>query len=406
MIENIYRITLPNGIRCVHKRVRSNVAYCALTIGAGSRDELPDQHGVAHLIEHSLFKGTEHRRAWQVNCRLENLGGELNAFTSKEETVVHSTTLKTDYSKAVELLADVVFHSTFPENEVAREKEVIIDEINIYKDNPGDQIFDDFEELFFDGSPLAHNILGTKKSLKKLSSKDIAAFIERTYNTDHIVFSSVGNISYEQFKRVVERYFAPVAASPREFERQKPAKIAPFEKKVVKHNFQAHCILGYNAYDLYDSKRVPLALLINMLGGPSANSLLNVSLRERNALTYSVEANITSFCDSGLASIYFGAENKDVEPCLELIDKELSSIRQNGLTARRLSIAKKQYVGQLAIAFEANESYNLGLGKSILTYDSVDAPDEIHRKIMSVTNDDIREVANEIFANQSVLLYI
>ena len=360
------RFTLRNGIRCIHKQVRSAAVHCALTVGTGSRDEQPAEHGMAHLLEHAFFKGTERRRAYHINCRLENLGGELNAYTTKEETVIHTTTLRADLSKAAELIADIVFHSTFPAKELEKEKDIIVDEINSYKDSPSERIFDDFEDLVFKGSPLGHNILGSKASLMKYTRDDLKRFVARTYNTDQMVFSVIGNVSPKRFREICDR-----------------------------------------AYSLRDDRRVALSLLSNLLGGPSANSLLNLAVRERNGLSYSIESSFTPLSDTGIATIYFGTDKDRTDECLSIVRHELERICRGELKERQLGIAKKQYIGQITLAMESNESYMLSAARSCLIYDSVDGLDELHAKIRSITAAQIAEVAEEIFSerNLSMLLY-
>ncbi len=252
--------TLPNGIRCIHKRVRSAVTHCAITINTGSRDELPAEHGMAHFVEHALFKGTGRRRAFHIGSRLENLGGELNAFTTKEDTVVNATTLKSDFPKAAELIADMVFNSTFPAREIEREKQVIVDEINSYRDIPQEMLYDDFDALMFAGSPLGRSIAGTARSVSKFNSEKLQAFVSRTYTPDQMVFSAVGNLSEKAFTATCERYFGEIPAAARGFERAAPPDCAPFEKIVSKGgNHQSHCILGSRAYTLWDDRRLPLS---------------------------------------------------------------------------------------------------------------------------------------------------
>lgn len=397
--------TLPNGIRCIHKQVKSAVVHCALTINTGTRDELPGEFGMAHLVEHTIFKGTKRRKAWQVNCRLENMGGELNAYTTKEETVVHATTLRGDYTKAVELLADIVFESTFPEHEIEKEKNVIFDEINLYKDSPTDRIYDEFEDMVFAGSSLGHNILGSKATLRKLHSDDIKRFIERTYTTDQMVFSIIGNISENAFRNVADKYFGSIASSTRSFSRSTAPAPASFMHTVKRNTHQVHSIVGNRAYDLKDDRRVPLLLLVNMLGGPSANSLLNVLLREKNALSYSVEASYTPFTDSGIASIYFSCEKDNESKCTELIRRQLEEVSEHNVSPRRLSIAKRQFLGQLAISAENNEGYMLGAAKSYLVFGDVDGFQTAKEKIDAVTADDIRQVAVDTFTDMSALIY-
>ncbi len=397
---------LPNGIRCIHKKVRSAVVHCSLTVNTGSRDELPSEYGMAHLLEHAFFKGTTHRKAHNINSRLENMGGELNAYTTKEETVVHATTLRQDFTRAAELISDIVFNSTFPQKEIDKEKEIIVDEINSYKDTPSERIFDDFEELIFAGSDLAHNILGRKSDLMRYTREDLVRFVERTYNTDQMVFASIGNLSETRFREVCDRYFAAIPASPRTLGRNAVTQYEPFDKSLHRSRYQAHCLIGNRAYGLNDDNRVVLSLLTNMLGGPSANSLLNIAVRERNALSYAVEAGYTPYSDTGIFTIYFGTEKEKVELCRELIDRELSRLRNGEISDRLLSMAKKQFIGQMTIAMESNESYMLGAARSYLIYNTVDSMETACRKIQAVTRDDIVRVAGEILGpDLSTLTY-
>lgn len=404
-MEKLYTYQLPNGIRGIHRAVRSDVAYCALIINAGTRDELADEFGLAHFTEHALFKGTEHRRAYHINCRLENLGGELNAYTTKEETTIHATVLKRDIAKAAELISDIAFHSTFPEKELAREREVVADEINSYKDSPADMIYDTFEDMIFEGSQLGHNILGRKAALKNYTTERIHRFVNRTHTTDQMVFASVGNISEQRIREIAERYFATVPASTRNFKRIVPAPIAQFEKNISKHLHQAHCIIGGRAYSLNDERRLPLALLINTLGGPCANSLLNIAVRERNGLTYNIEANYTPYTDTGAASIYFSSDRDKIDRCRELVAEQIGELCKNSLTARQLAIAKKQYMGQVAIAMESRESYMIGTGKSYLIYNEVEPIEKVYARVEAITREQIADIANEIFGLTSTLIY-
>lgn len=400
-----YTYTLPNGIRGIHRQVRSTVAHCALVIGAGSRDEHPGQYGLAHLTEHAFFKGTERRRAWQVNCRLENLGGELNAFTTKEETTIHATTLRSDFAKAAELIADIAFRSTFPEREIEREKEVIADEINTYKDSPAEMLYDTFEDMLFEGSELGHNILGRKAALMRYDGAAIRAFTARTHTTDRMVFSSIGNFSPKTAEATALRYFGEQAATTRGFERAAPPAVKPFEKTVTKHTHQTHCIIGNRACGIEETKRLPLALLVNVLGGPSANSLLNVEVREKHGLSYNIEANYIPYGDSGLVAIYFSSEHANEAQCAELVERQLQRLRTTPLTGRQLSMAKKQFIAQLAISGESNENYMLSAGKSLLTHDEIDTMEEVYAKIGALTAAQLTEAAEEVFTKMSRLTY-
>ncbi len=397
--------TLPNGIKGIHRRVRSSVTHCALVVNAGTRDEHKDEYGLAHFAEHAIFKGTKRRKAYQINCRLENRGGELNAYTTKEDTTIHATTLRSDFSKAVELIADVAFNSTFPEHELQKEREVIVDEINTYKDSPADMIFDTFEDSIFAGSELGHNILGTKAALMRHTSESIKRFVARTHTTDQMVFSSIGNMSVKSVQSVVAKYLAEQAVSTRNFKRLAPEKLEPFERVVNKHTHQTHCIVGARAYDINDDKRLPLSLLVNILGGPSANSRLNTVLREKNGLSYNTEAVYTPYNDCGMVAIYFSSDHHNADLCRELIEKELQSLRNKALTARQIAMIKRQFLAQMAISMENNEGYMLGAGKSYLVHDEIDTLEEVYRKVSAVTAEQIMEVAEEIFSRTSTLIY-
>ncbi len=397
--------TLPNGIKGIHRRVRSSVTHCALVVNAGTRDEQSHEYGLAHFAEHAIFKGTKRRKAYQINCRLENRGGELNAYTTKEDTTIHATTLRSDFSKAVELIADVAFSSTFPEHELQKEREVIVDEINTYKDSPADMIFDTFEDLIFAGSELGHNILGTKAALMRHTSESIKRFVERTHTTDQMVFSSIGNMSVKSVQSIVAKYLAEQSSTKRDFKRITPVSVEPFERIVNKHTHQTHCIIGARAYDINDEKRLPLSLLVNILGGPSANSRLNTVLREKNGLSYNTEAVYTPYNDCGMVAIYFSSDHHNADLCRELIDKELQALRTTPPTARRMAMIKRQFLAQMAISMENNEGYMLGAGKSYLVHDEIDTLEEVYRKVSAVTAEQITEVAEEIFANTSTLIY-
>ena len=396
---------LPNGIRGIHRQVRSSVTHCALVVNAGSRDELKGEYGIAHLTEHALFKGTERRKAYQVNCRLENLGGELNAYTTKEDTTLHATVMRHDFSRAVELIGDVIFRSTFPERELKKEREVIADEINSYKDSPSERIYDDFEDLIFKGSELGHNILGSKSTIARLSTDELRSFVGRTYTTDQMVFSSIGNFSVRTAQSVAERYLGGFTPTKREYQRTSPLAYEPFALSQLRHTHQAHGIVGTRGYGISDERRLPLALLVNILGGPSANSLLNIELRERRGLSYNVEATYTPYSDCGIVGIYFSSDHCNAEECVALIEREVEALRHSPITARRLSIAKRQFVAQMAVAMESNEGYMLGAGKSYLLYKDIDTLEEAYKKVMAITAEQIMEVANDSLGSLSRLIY-
>jgi predicted Zn-dependent peptidase len=397
--------TLSNGMRGIHRQVRSGVVHCALVVNAGCRDELKGEYGIAHFTEHALFKGTERRKAYQVNCRLENLGGELNAYTTKEDTTLHATVLRRDFQRAVELISDVIFHSSFPDKELKKEREVIADEINSYKDSPSERIYDDFEDLIFKGSELGHNILGSKATIARFDSGALHRFVERTYTTDQMVFSSIGNFSVATARAVAERYLGGVEPTKRTFQRQQPQLYEPFSVHMARHTHQAHGIIGTRGYSIADERRLPLALLVNILGGPSANSLLNIELREKRGLSYNVEATYTPYSDCGIVGIYFSSDHDNMAQCVDLIEDNVARLTREVISPRRLAVAKRQFVAQMAISMESNEGYMLGAGKSYLLYKDIDTLEEAYKKVMAITAGQIMEVAKDSLSNLSRLLY-
>ena len=397
--------TLSNGIRGIHRQVRSGVAHCALVVNAGCRDEQRGEYGIAHFTEHALFKGTERRRAHQVNCRLENLGGELNAYTTKEDTTLHATVLRRDFRRAVELIADVIFCSTYPDKELKKEREVIADEINSYKDSPSERIYDDFEDLMFKGSELGHNILGSKASIARFDSEAIKRFVARCYTTDQMVFSSIGNFSVATAKTVAEEYLGKFPPTVRNFSRVEPLVYEPFDVALSRHTHQRHGLIGTRGYSIADERRLPLALLVNILGGPSANSLLNIELREKRGLSYNVEATYTPYSDCGIVGIYFSSDHDNGDQCVELIEEAAHRMMREPISPRRLAIAKRQFVAQMAISMESNEGYMLGAGKSYLLYKDIDTLEEAYAKVMAISAEQIMDVAKDKFSNLSRLIY-
>jgi predicted Zn-dependent peptidase len=400
-------ITLQNGIRIVHSRTASHVAYCSMMINVGTRDEMDMEHGIAHFIEHVIFKGTKRRKAYHIMSRLEDVGGELNAYTTKEETVVHATFLKEDYHRAVELLFDILFRSTFPEKELKKEKEVVLDEINSYKDSPSELIFDDFEELVYPDHPFGRNILGTKKHLKRFTRNDIINFMERNYNTDQMVFCSMGNIPFKRVIRLAERYFGSIPSNFRKNTRIPIVDSPPIYKEVGKSTYQKHCMVGCRAYDLKHPKRIGMYLLNNILGGPGQNSRLNLALRERSGYAYNVESSYSPYSDTGLFSIYFGTDKANFQKSLDLLYYELNSIRTVKLGVQQLGKAKRQLMGQLAIALENSESLMLNVARSYMFFNTFDGLDDVYSKIESISAMELMDIANEILVpeNLSTLIY-
>ena len=423
--------TLPCGVRFAFRKSNSSVAYCAVSIKAGTKNEPVGYNGLAHLTEHLLFKGTKNRSSNAINNALERLGGELNAYTTKEETVVHATVLKQDISKAVDLLVDLVSNPLILEKELKKERGVVVDEINSYKDSPADYIYDQFEELFFEGSPLSHQVLGNSKMLSKITPDIVKQFIKENYTIDNMCFTIVGNYDFEKVAKIVNRSFekyssdnnnviagrSPAISHPADV-KQPNKKTIPddnvelivvnkFEKVISKRGHQAHSIIGTEGYSLYNDKRFPLVLLVNMLGGPASNSVLNNTLREKNALVYNVEANYAQYSKTGIVTIYFGCDKQNVDKCIPLIYKSLQKFRDELVSESKLKMAKKQLLGQLAIASDNGEAQVLSMGKSILAYNKITSDERSVEIVNAITAQDIQNVAREIFAADklSVLIY-
>ncbi len=399
--------TLANGLRIIHKPSPSKVAYCGFAINAGTRDEAAHEQGMAHFVEHILFKGTQKRRAWHILNRMENVGGDLNAYTNKEETVVYAAFLTEHLDRAVELLSDIVFRSTFPQHEIEKESEVIIDEIRSYEDSPSELIFDDFEEMMFRGHPLGHNILGSPELLKSFRTEDVLSFTQRFYQPENMVFFVQGDMEFKKVLRLAAKYLAEFPAVTVDARRLPPPAYEPTRLVVNKDTHQAHVMIGSRGYNAYDDKRTALYLLNNVLGGPGMNSRLNVSLRERRGLVYNVESNLTSYTDTGVFCIYFGADPHDVDKCLRLVHKELKQLRDVKMSASQLAAAKKQLIGQIGVASDNNENNALGMGKTYLHYRKFESSDVLFRRIEALTSENLLEVANEMFAEEylSTLIY-
>lgn len=401
-------VTLPNGIRIIHEQNPINVAYCGYAIDTGTRDEQADEQGMAHFVEHLIFKGTRKRHAWHILNRMENVGGDLNAYTNKEETVIYSAFLKEDFLRAAELLTDIVFNSTFPQNEIEKEVEVIIDEIQSYEDSPAELIFDDFEELIFPDHPLGRNILGKPEQLRNFRSEDALRFVNRYYKPDNLIFFVQGNLDFNRIVRSMEKVTAGIPFSTTEnYTRQAPGPYHPRQVVLHKDTHQAHVMIGGRGYNAYDERRTGLYLLNNILGGPGMNSRLNVALREKRGLVYSVESNLTAYTDTGTFCIYFGCDLKDTDRCIELVQKELRNLREQPLTTSRLNAAKKQIIGQIGVASDNFESNALDMAKSFLHYKQYEAKEKLFQRIESLTASHLQDIANEMFdANYlSTLIY-
>lgn len=399
--------TLPNGLRIIHEPSPSKVAYCGFAVNAGTRDESENEQGMAHFVEHLIFKGTQKRKAWHILNRMENVGGDLNAYTNKEETVVYSAFLTEHFGRAVELLADIVFHSTFPQNEIEKETEVIIDEIQLYEDTPSELIFDDFEDMVFRNHPLGRNILGKPELLRQFHSQDAIAFTSRFYQPSNMVFFVLGNFDFKRVVRQVEKLLSDLPLTQVDNQRIPAPLYVPERLVIHKDTHQAHVMIGSRGYNAYDDKRTGLYLLNNILGGPGMNSRLNVSLRERRGLVYTVESNLTSYTDTGAFCIYFGTDPDDVDTCLKLTYKELKRMRDVKMTSSQLMAAKKQLIGQIGVASDNNENNALGMAKTFLHYNKYESSESVYQRIEAITAESLLEVANEMFAEEylSTLIY-
>ena len=383
--------TLSNGLRIIHEPSSSKVAYCGFAVDAGTRDEAENEQGMAHFVEHLIFKGTRKRKAWHILNRMENVGGDLNAYTNKEETVIYSAFLTEHFGRALELLADIVFHSTFPQNEIEKETEVIIDEIQSYEDTPSELIFDDFEDMIFRNHPLGRNILGRPDLLKKFRSEDAMAFTSRFYQPSNMVFFVLGDFNFQKIVRQVEKLLVDLPLVTVENQRTIPPLYVPEQLVVHKETHQAHVMIGSRGYNAYDDKRTALYLLNNILGGPGMNSRLNVSLRERRGLVYTVESNLTSYTDTGAFCIYFGTDPEDVDTCLKLTYKELKRMRDVKMTSSQLMAAKKQLIGQIGVASDNNENNALGMAKTFLHYNKYESSESVFRRIEALTAEGLLE---------------
>ncbi len=406
---NFLRHTLSNGIRLVHQPIDSPVAHCGIIINSGSRDEDESQHGMAHLIEHLIFKGTLKRRAHHILSRMEDVGGEINAFTTKEETCIYTTFFNNYYQRAFELISDITFQSTFPAKEILKEKEVIFDEINSYKDSPVELIFDDFEDQVFHPNSIGRNILGTENSLHTIERNDLLSFYNSTYSTDEMVVSSAGKVPFKRIIKYFEKYFSEIPERSRTTKRTiyKRHLYTPAQKEVEKKTYQTHCMIGNLAYGNREEKRFILHLLNNIMGGPGMNSRLNMSLREKKGLAYNIESNYNTFSDIGLIHIYFGTDKADLNKCIDTIYQEIRKLNGNPLGTLQLARAKRQLIGQIAIASENFENQMVSNGRSILLFDTVDPLDAITQKINAITSQELADISNEILnTNQlSSLIY-
>ena len=404
--------TLDNGLRIIHLPSDSKVVYCGYQINAGTRDEESGEEGLAHFCEHVTFKGTKRRKAWHIlNC-LESVGGDLNAYTNKEGTVYYAAILKEHIARAVDLLSDIVFHSTYPQQEIDKEVEVICDEIESYNDSPSELIYDELENILFKGHPLGHNILGTAEQVRRFTTADALRFTRKLYRPDNAVFFAYGDIDFKKLVKALAnttKGLLPIeeksAESMREFnqistrELHKTSASDCMGETIVmeKHTHQAHVMIGTLAYDVHDDRRMPLYLLNNILGGPGMNAKLNLALREHNGLVYTVESTMVTYGDTGTWSIYFGCDEHDVKRCLHLVRKELNKFMEKPLSDAQLRAAKKQIKGQIGVACDNRENFALDFGKSFLHYGWEKNVNKLYEQVDEITAEQIQSVAQELF---------
>lgn len=399
---------LNNKIKIIHKQVDTAVTHVGLVVNTGTRDELPEENGIAHFIEHTIFKSTKKRNTYQVLSYLENVGGDVNAYTTKEETFFYASVLNRYFDRALDLLADIVFNAAFHEKDLETEKEVVIEEINSYKDNPAELIFDEFENQIFAGHPLGTFILGTPKSVRRFHRKDIINFLQRTYHTNQMVIAVVGNLPFKKCIRDIQKHFEQIPEQLRQFERQ------PFQDYHVQHiqkrirTNQAHLIIGCPLPRYEEQKHLTASLLNNLLGGPGLNTRLNMSIREKKGYVYSIESAYASLSDASLFTIYAGMDKKNFEKCYEIIMKELEKLRKQKLGTLQLQRAKLQLIGQNCISNESNVTEMLAIGKNHLIYKEVETIPEMLKQVEKITAEEVLEMANEMLCEErlSSLAYL
>jgi len=392
-----HTFTLQNGIRVIFKPTKSAVSHCAVIVNAGSRDELVNEHGLAHYIEHCIFKGTEKRKTYHILTRLDSVGGELNAYTTKEETCIYASFLKMHLLRAVDLVSDICFHSIFPEKEIAKEKDVIVDEIHSYLDTPSEIIFDEYEEKLFANHPLGQSILGTEESVRSFDRNAINQFRKRNYTSDELVLSIVGNHTLGQIKRIAERCLGQVKLGSTERKRQKFEKAARFhEEKTSDLVSQVHYILGSEAHSYHSKDKLTMVLLNNYLGGPAMNSRLNLGIREKYGIAYNIESSYTPYNDTGLFEVYLGTDQRSFKRAKSLVMKELKAVRERKLGTSTFHLAKEQLKGQIALSQESGVGTMISLGKSLLHFNKVDTLPILFDEIDAIEAIDLQRVAQDV----------
>jgi predicted Zn-dependent peptidase len=393
--------TLPNGIRVVHQRVLTTaIVHCGIVLDVGSRDEHVDNQGIAHFWEHMAFKGTKKRKTLDIISSLDAVGGELNAYTDKEKIAFYASVRTAYFERAIDLLSDITFYSVFPEKELEKERGVILEEMAMYYDSPDEALQDEFEAVVFKNHPMGMNILGKAETVKAFRKKDFVSFFRDHVDTKRIVFSCVGNISLEVVERLAKKYLEPFRAQPANGKRKRFGTYKPREEVLHRPVKQAKCAIGRDAYPIHHENRIPLYLLVNILGGPGMNSRLNLSLREKYGFVYSVDAHYVPYSDTGMFAVFFGTEPRQLDKCMKLVRKELDKFRDKQLTPRQLLAAKEQIKGQLAMSEENNLSLMLMMARSVLLYNRVPMLEEIFEQIDQITAPRLQRIAGEMFAEK------
>ncbi|MDE5869013.1 MAG: insulinase family protein [Muribaculaceae bacterium] len=391
--------TLSNGLRVVACQLPGYVSYIGMVVRAGSRNEDLEHEGLAHFVEHTLFKGTRKRKSYHISCRMEQIGGELNAYTSKEETMIYTNAPAGHVERAIELIADLVKNSTFPLTEIEKEREVIIEEIHSYKDSPSESVYDEFEELIYKGSSLAHNILGSEDSVRKLSSKEARNFIDRFYTPEEMVVYCCDPGDPQKNLRFVEKHFGDLHFPSIKREAENIPEVAPFNEVRDREAYQANTVIGTRVFGRTDPRRHALFLLNNYPGGPCMNSRLNMELRERRGLVYTVESNVSLLSDTGTLSIYFGTDATSVEKCSKIICREIDKVAQKRLSPVTFSRVRDQYLGQMIVGTDHRESRSMALAKSLLYYNAIHDMETMAECIRDVTPEDFRDMAQLVLNN-------
>lgn len=398
--------TLPNGIRLLHRQKKGEIAHLVLVVGTGSRDEREDQNGMAHFIEHTIFKGTTKRKPYHILSCLDNVGGDLNAFTTKEETCLQASFLNTYYSRAMDLLQDIAFQATFPEHELEKEKEVVLDEINSYLDMPSEEIYDVFEEHIFKNHPLGRNILGTSALVKGFRRDDVLTFFNENYSTDTMVLATIGDISFKEFEKLAMHFFGGLPAHLTPNRRKPFVSYEPRKVEMERNNHLSHCMIGGLAPEFTHPKKRTMVLLNNILGGPAMNSRLSLNIREKYGFAYTIESQYNAYSDVGLCSVYMGVDPDSLDKAIGLVFKELNKLCTRRLGAMQLHHAKQQLVGQLALGRESGMSELLAITRSMLMNEPIETVPDIIHTIEIITADDLLAEANEVFNPEKLTMLV